>query len=132
MLKRLAVLLLIGAASSADIPARSADAKGVDPSNTAVTGEAFLKITSLVLTRGDRLTYCNMYNNPHYSFKEFDVFLNPDTGQANINCDKQKSDFNHMVFQTKKLAYYHVRVDATKPLEPRVELLHGAEEKEVA
>jgi hypothetical protein len=73
-----------------------------------------------------------MYNdNPHYSFTDFDVFLNPDTGQANINCDKQKSDFNHMVFRTKTLAYYDPRLDASKPLEPRVELLHGANEEEV-
>ena len=74
-----------------------------------------------------------MYNdNPHYSFKDFDVLLNPDTGQANINCDQQKSDFNHMVFRTKASAYYHLRLNASKPLEPRVELLHGAKEEEIS
>ncbi len=108
------------------------DVKKVTPSNTVVTAAAFRKIKSLVLAKGDRLTYCNMYNdNPHFSFKDFDVFLNPDTGQENINCDKQKSDFNYMVLRTKTMAYYHLHLDGSKPLEPRVELLHAAEEEEV-
>lgn len=103
----------------------------IAPSNTTVTVEAFLKIKSVVLTRGDRQTYCSMYNhNPHYSFKDFDVFLNPDK-PANINCEKEKSDFNHMVFCTKTFAYYDVRLDTTKPKESRVEIIHPAKEEEV-
>ena len=98
-----------------------------------VTVEAFLKIKSLVLTQGDRQTYCDMYNdNPHYAFKDFDVFLDPDTGQGNINCDKQKSDFNYMVFRTEKSSCFDLRLNTSKPSERRVEILHGAKEAEVA
>ncbi len=111
---------------------------GVDGSKKAtaiapITVEAFLKIKSLVLTKGDRQTYCDMYNdNPHYGFKDFDVFLDPDTGQGNINCDKQKSDFNYMVFRTETSGYFDLRLNASKPSERHVEILHGAKEAEVA
>ncbi len=111
---------------------------GVDGSKKAtaispITVEAFLKIKALVLTKGDRQTYCDMYNdNPHYGIKDFDVFLDPDTGQGNINCDKKKSDFNYMVFRTETAGYFDLRLNASKPSERHVELLHGAKEAEVA
>lgn len=58
----------------------------------------FEHIKSFILDRGDRRTYCNKYNqNPHYAFDEFDVYLNPDIGQRNINCDPEISDFNELV-----------------------------------
>ena len=41
------------AASRAAVPARSTDVKGVAPSHTVCTVEAFLKIKSLVLSKGD-------------------------------------------------------------------------------
>lgn len=58
----------------------------------------FENIKSFILEHGDRRTYCNKYNdNPHYAFDGFDVYLNPEIGQANINCDPEISDFNELV-----------------------------------
>ena len=60
----------------------------------------FRAIRSFVLKRGDRQTYCNMYNrNPHYAFSDFDVFFNPDVGQRNINCDPELSGFDELVIR---------------------------------
>jgi hypothetical protein len=53
-----------------------------------------------ILKNGDRETYCSMYNNnPHRSFEGFDLYLNPETGQANINCDPEISGFNILVIR---------------------------------
>jgi hypothetical protein len=58
----------------------------------------FDHIKEFVLRRGDRQTYCNMYNrNPHYRFGTFDVYLNPDIGQRNIDADPAVSGFDEMV-----------------------------------
>ena len=60
----------------------------------------FEALKSFILEEGDRSTYCTMYlDNPHYAFGEFDCYLNPETGQRNINCDPELSDFNMMVIQ---------------------------------
>jgi hypothetical protein len=65
-----------------------------------LTVESFQSIKRFILEHGDRQTYCNMYNrNPHYRFRGFEVFLNPDVGQRNINCDPEHSDFDQMVIR---------------------------------
>lgn len=78
-----------------------------------ITTQEFEDIKSFILNNGDRRTYCNKYNsNPHYSFDGFDVYLNPETGQANINCDPEISDFNEMVIhdQNSDPQYYHLLI----------------------
>ena len=103
----------------------------VSTSNTVLTIDSFLKIKAVIMNTGDRVTYCNMYNhNPHYGFKTLDAFLNPDTGQANINCETNKSDFNEMVLRTKDtpFRYVSIRLKMTSSGERTVELLHGAKE----
>ncbi|MCD4781362.1 MAG: hypothetical protein K8S27_12550, partial [Candidatus Omnitrophica bacterium] len=35
-----------------------------------------------------------------------DIYLNPDTGQQNINCDLKLSGFNHMVIRTRSPMRY--------------------------
>ena len=82
--------------------------------NSVVTMDNFLRIKEFVLAGGQRRTYCNMYNNnPFYGFEGLTVFLHPDGGQENINCDLNLSDFNHIVFNTSNpgYSYWHVYID---------------------
>ena len=82
---------------------------------TLLSSENFRRIKRFVLQAGDRQTYCNRYNhNPHYSFGEgFEVYLNPDVGQRNINCDPARSDFDEIVIQIQPprgvTLYYHLK-----------------------
>lgn len=51
-------------------------------------------IKEFIIKNGSRETYSQMYNNnPAYHSSQFSFYLNPDTGQANINCELDKSDF---------------------------------------
>lgn len=66
-----------------------------------VTRSNFLKIKQFILKNGRRETYCNMYNrNPAFHTKGFQFYLNPDTGQRNMNCDPAKSDFNALTIRS--------------------------------
>jgi len=71
----------------------------------------FERIKNHILSKGERETYCNKYNNnPHYRFNTFDAFLNPEIGQQNINCDTTLSDFNEIVIRDRNAEpqYYHI------------------------
>ncbi|MCF8358391.1 MAG: hypothetical protein K9H26_06505 [Prolixibacteraceae bacterium] len=60
--------------------------------------QEFESVQEFVFENGDRQTYCNLYNdNPHFSFNGFEVYLDPETGQENMNCDPEISDFNQIV-----------------------------------
>lgn len=62
-----------------------------------LTAASFQRIKRMILTRGDRQTYCNMYNqNPHVEVAGFHAYLSPDVGQRNINCDPALSDFDEL------------------------------------
>ncbi|EMM98243.1 hypothetical protein LEP1GSC035_0011 [Leptospira noguchii str. 2007001578] len=53
-----------------------------------------------------------MYNdNPHYTFKLFDVYLNPES-QRNINCEPSLSDFDEIIIKdtNSKKIYYSVKL----------------------
>ncbi len=66
-----------------------------------VTRENLIRIKHFILKNGQRETYCNMYNdNPAHRTKEFRFYLNPDSGQQNINCDPEKSDFNSLTIRS--------------------------------
>lgn len=66
-----------------------------------ITVERFDRLVRFVIERGDRQTWCNMYNdNPHFAFGALDVFLNPDVGQRNINCDPARSGFDEVAIRT--------------------------------
>lgn len=77
----------------------------------------FQAIKRFILQRGDRQTYCNMYNqNPHYAFNGFDVYLHPEGGQANIDCDPKLSDFDELTVmdqQTDQI-YFRAKLDPKK------------------
>lgn len=65
-----------------------------------LTVAAFTRVKRYILARGDRRTYCNMFNlNPHVSCDGFEAYLHPDVGQRNINCDPALSDFDRLVIQ---------------------------------
>jgi len=38
-------------------------------------------------------------NNPAYQTKNYRFYLNPDTGQDNINCDPKKSGFHNLTIR---------------------------------
>jgi len=57
------------------------------------------------------MTYCNMYNgNPHFGFDGFDVFLDPDVGQRNIDCDPERSGFDVLVIRDWNAGQQYFRV----------------------
>jgi hypothetical protein len=59
--------------------------------------EDLVRIQKFILKRGKTATYCNMYNNnPAWITGGYGFYLNPDTGQANINCDSEKSGFHSL------------------------------------
>ncbi|NIM15583.1 MAG: hypothetical protein GTO45_26700 [Candidatus Aminicenantes bacterium] len=65
-----------------------------------ITRENLIKIKQFILEQGNRETYCNMYNNnPAYQTKNFRFYLNPDSGQENINCDPKKSGFHNLTIR---------------------------------
>lgn len=59
--------------------------------------DEFETIKKFILEKGDRRTYRNFDNsNPHYTFKEIDIFLGAVIGQKNLNNDTEISDYNEM------------------------------------
>jgi hypothetical protein len=90
--------------------------------------ENFQRIKEFILKNGDRRTYCNMYNhNPHYEFGTFHVYLNPEGGQSNINCDPDRSDFDEIIIQDwdTESIYFGVKIDKS-----RLNLDYDEEQKE--
>ncbi len=63
-----------------------------------INRENLIAIKQFILKNGLRITYSQMYNsNPAYVTERFGFFLNPDSGQQNINCELDKSDFQTLV-----------------------------------
>lgn len=97
-------------------------------SNAVLATQNFLRIKQFILTKGDRQTYCNKYNNnPHYGFSTMDIYLNPDTGQQNINCDLKLSDFNGMIVRTRDFTYYSVNMAVKTKLSLLLRQYHSDE-----
>ena len=88
----------------------AAPAPATTAPDSALTAETFVRVKQFVLAKGDKQTYCSMYNNnPHFAFSNMDVYLNPEGGQRNINCDPALSDFDEIVIRTRNMDYYHVK-----------------------
>jgi hypothetical protein len=65
-----------------------------------ITRENLVKIKQFILEQGGRETYCSMYsNNPAQHTKDYSFYLNPDSGQENVNCDTEKSDFHNLTIR---------------------------------
>jgi len=94
------VLFCVGCKEKKSVPVSSSSSCEIHNGDSEVlTVENFLRIKEFVLSHGDRQNCGNAFNNnPHYRFSEFDLCLNPENGQENINCDPNLSDFNQMVF----------------------------------
>lgn len=72
---------------------------------------SFQRLVDFVLAHGDRQTWCNMYNhNPHYAFGPLDVFLNPDVGQRNLDCDPARSGFDVAVIRWEDGGWNYARL----------------------
>jgi hypothetical protein len=110
MKKNITTLIIVllaanGWAQSNAVPIASVEIP--NGSNVVLTVANFLTIKNFILTNGLSQTYCQMYNgNPYFGFKGMNAYLNPDTHQANINCDRSKSDFNSLVLQEHKPIEY--------------------------
>ena len=84
---------------------RSSDEKVITRANLTAIKQFFLK-------KGLRETYCNMYNNnPAYHTKNFSFYLNPDSGQKNINCETDKSDFHSLTVRNPNRKNQYRRVE---------------------
>jgi hypothetical protein len=65
-----------------------------------ITRENLITIQRFILHQGKRETYCNMYNdNPAYQTEGYRFYLNPDSGQKNIDCDPAKSGFHNLTIR---------------------------------
>ncbi len=70
------------------------------PDEKVITRTNLISIKQFILKQGRRETYSNKYNNnPAFRTKRFSFYLNPDTGQENINCDIEKSDFHTLMIR---------------------------------
>jgi hypothetical protein len=71
-----------------------------DGNEATVTRENLIAIQQFIIGRGQRETYCNMYNdNPAFHTENYSFYLNPDTGQKNLFCDLEKSGFHHLTIR---------------------------------
>jgi hypothetical protein len=113
------ILILVSGCSGSHESTPSQDAEAPQQVDGVLTAAAFNRIKDYILAHGDRQTYCNIFNNnPHLALGNMDIYLNPDTGQHNINCDPKLSGFNHMVIRTREpWKYYRVQLNlkATGP-----------------
>ena len=126
-------LLLVWGCDGNDVPL-SEDCRDITES---LSLEEFELVKDFILDQGDREIYCSMYNgNPHYAFEGFDTYLNPETGQQNINCDPAVSDFNELVILKQETPYvYHyllaIRKGDLANEEIAFDFLDGMKEKRV-
>jgi hypothetical protein len=109
------------ASASAGASGKGSTAPAAAPSPTpksAFTPQNLILLKNHILKKGDRKTYCSMYNNnPHLALSDMDLYLNPDVGQLNINCDPKLSDFHHVVVYDRTAnTYYGIKLRfPTKP-----------------
>jgi len=128
----LILVLVSGCANSCkSTPAPVAEA--TQETDEVLTAAAFNQIKDHILAQGDRQTYCNMFNNnPHIALGDMDIYLNPDTGQQNINCDLTLSEFNYMVIRTREpWKYYRVQLNL-KATGPDLIIQEGTDPEELS
>ncbi|MCF6361170.1 MAG: hypothetical protein L3J29_10475 [Cyclobacteriaceae bacterium] len=75
--------------------------------------QEFELVKNFILEKGDRRFYRNYdNNNPHYDFKNFQVYLNAEIGQKNLYNDPEISDFNEITIHNGNadIQYYTLRI----------------------
>ena len=119
LLVTILILVLVSGCSNSRESAPSSVAEAPQKTDWVLTAAVFNHIKDYILAHGDRQMYCNMFNNnPHVALGNMDIYLNPDTGQQNINCDLKLTGFNHIVIRTREpWKYYRVQLNlkATGP-----------------
>jgi len=74
--------------------------RNTSPRETTITRENLIKIQQFIIKQGKRETYCSMYgDNPAHKTKNYRFYLNPDSGQMNMNCDLKKSGFYNLTIR---------------------------------
>ncbi|MCD4672042.1 MAG: hypothetical protein K8R77_05195 [Anaerolineaceae bacterium] len=133
LLVTILILVLVSGCSNSCEPTPSPVAEAPQETDSVLTAAAFNQIKDHILAQGDRQTYCNMFNNnPHVTLGNMDIYLNPDTGQQNINCDLKLSEFNHMVIRTREpWKYYRVQLNL-KATGPDLILQEGTNPEELS
>ncbi len=113
LLLTILILVLVSGCANSREAAPALVAEAPQETDGVLTAAAFNQIKDHILAQGDRQTYCNMFNNnPHVVLGDMDIYLNPDTGQQNINCDLELSGFNHMVIRAREpWKYYRVQLN---------------------
>ena len=126
------ILILVSGCSGSRVSTPLQNAEAPQQVDGVLTAVAFNQIKDYILAHGDRQTYCNMFNNnPHVVLGNMDIYLNPDTGQQNINCDPKLSEFNHMVIRTREpWKYYAVQLNL-KATGPDLIMQQGTEPDEL-
>ncbi|MCC5850398.1 MAG: hypothetical protein JJU29_20110 [Verrucomicrobia bacterium] len=93
-----AIQICVGSTMAMDVQLRIGQHDEVEG---VITRENLLLIKKFIIQGGLRETYGNMYNNnPAYHTSNFRFYLNPDTGQKNINCDLDKSGFHNIAIRS--------------------------------
>ncbi|MBN1972343.1 MAG: hypothetical protein JW787_01795 [Sedimentisphaerales bacterium] len=86
-------------------------------------------IKEFIIKNGLRETYSQMFNNnPAYHSKQFAFYLNPDTGQANINCELDKSDFQTLVIRDSQRKNQYCYIEFTDKNVINVSIPHPSED----
>ena len=88
-----------------------------------INRENLTSIKQFIIKSGLRETYSQMFNNnPAYHTKKFSFYLNPDTGQKNINCEIDKSDFQTLVIRDPDRKSQYCYIDFTNKNEINVRI----------
>lgn len=100
----------------------------------------FEAIKEFILKNGNRVLFRNYdnnnNNNPHYKFKNCDLFLGSDIGQKNINNDPRISDFNELTIADKRtnavIQYYQIIIVRKGDIKKEKNWVHkNMEEEEI-
>ena len=79
-----------------------------------VSKQTFEEIVQYILSNGDRMTYCNMYNNsPHYGLERIDIYLNPISQFINMEAlSWSVSDYETITIKDwdSRHTYYDIRL----------------------
>jgi hypothetical protein len=76
----------------------------------------FERIEQFIMDKGDRKTFSQKYNlNPHYSFEDLDVYLNPvsqwiisnNIGDYNVMVIHDETGYYHMILENGKVYVYN-------------------------
>ncbi len=108
----LLTLVMCASAASAETTTVRLSIRNDRQDEKVITKANLLRVMKFILKQGKRETYCSYYSkNPAYHTKTFSFYLNPDSGQQDVDCDPAKSDFHDLTIRwhgARGLEYLHV------------------------